>query len=166
MAVGINQSNFGRLIDFFSGRLDLEQRIIRVLHKKSFIEDPTRIIRAVRFEQRYKFTFEPQTLHLAYQAINNRMIEELSSARLKEELVLLLKEADPIPPLERLVYLGIWDYVFPETSFTEEILPSYQKNRDNGNNQQRSNGSWLKARSQISGVFRRDFSSPLRQFGA
>ncbi|MGI6064992.1 MAG: CCA tRNA nucleotidyltransferase [Bacillota bacterium] len=127
MALGINQSNFGRLIDFFSGKFDLEQKSIRVLHKKSFLEDPTRIIRAVRFEQRYKFTIEPQTLYLAYQAINNKMIEELSSARLKEELVLLIEEADPAPSLERLVDLGIWEQIFPETSFTEEIKSFFRE---------------------------------------
>ena len=57
MAMSINHAgnNFGRLVDFFHGEVDIEQEVISVLHSLSFVEDPTRIFRAIRFEQRYTF---------------------------------------------------------------------------------------------------------------
>lgn len=55
MAMQINQEHFGKLIDYFNSEEDLKNKKIRVLHALSFVEDPTRAFRAIRFEQRYKF---------------------------------------------------------------------------------------------------------------
>lgn len=114
MAVSINTGNFGELIDYFNGKEDLERRLVRVLYNLSFIEDPTRIIRAVRFEQRYGFTMEEQTLSFAKNAIDNNLVEELSFHRIREELALILHEIDPLPALRRLDDIGIWKRILPE----------------------------------------------------
>ena len=69
MAVALNRSNFGQLIDFFDGQRHLREGVISVLHKGSFIDDPTRIFRAVRFEQRYGFKIDKHTERLIKTAI-------------------------------------------------------------------------------------------------
>ncbi len=114
MAIRLNRSDFGDLIDFFNGRQDLEQKVIRVLYNLSFVEDPTRVLRAVRFEQRYRFHIESQTLALAKNAIANRLLQELSQERIRAELMLVLKEPDPNPVLRRMAELKIWPAVMPE----------------------------------------------------
>jgi tRNA nucleotidyltransferase (CCA-adding enzyme) len=114
MAVSINAESFGEMRDYFNGKEDLEKKLVRVLYNLSFIEDPTRIIRAVRFEQRYGFTMEEQTLSFAKHAIDNSLIEELSFHRIREELTLILHEIDPLPALRRLDDIGIWKRILPE----------------------------------------------------
>ncbi|HBK53892.1 MAG TPA: hypothetical protein DDZ44_08160, partial [Syntrophomonas wolfei] len=75
---------------YFGGRKDLEKGLIRILYNLSFVEDPTRIIRAIRFEQRYKFTIEDDTLRFAKDAIERRLLGKLSYKRIIQELILLL----------------------------------------------------------------------------
>ena len=65
MAVSLKGEDFGRLVDYFGGHRDLEGRVIRVLHNLSFIDDPTRIFRAIRYENRYGFRMDAHTLALA-----------------------------------------------------------------------------------------------------
>lgn len=95
MAVNINPDNFGQPLDLFNGQKDLQQAKIRVLHDNSFIDDPTRILRAIRFEQRYGFKIEPKSLKLMHNAIASGLLEKLSGARFKREFNLLLKEKQP-----------------------------------------------------------------------
>ncbi|TCP63785.1 tRNA nucleotidyltransferase (CCA-adding enzyme) [Heliophilum fasciatum] len=121
LAICLNQRRFGELIDFFCGQRDLEQGFIRVLYNLSFVEDPTRILRAIRFEQRYGFQIEPETLLFAREAIARQMIKELSYDRLFAELVLILSEANPAPALRRITELGIWQYLMPELVWTERV---------------------------------------------
>ena len=114
LAVCLNPGRFGELIDFFGGRRDIHKGLIRVLYNLSFVEDPTRILRAIRFEQRYKFTIEPDTLRFARDAIQRRMLGKLSYKRILRELVLILNEKDPIPALLRMNESGVWNYILPE----------------------------------------------------
>ncbi len=114
LAICLNPSRFGELIDYFGGRRDIQKRLIRVLYNLSFVEDPTRILRAIRFEQRYKFTIEPDTLRFAADAIKRRMLGKLSYKRILRELILILNEKDPIPALLRMTELGVWQYILPE----------------------------------------------------
>jgi len=107
MAIQLNARGYGRLVDFFGGQRDLEQGVVRVLHDRSFVEDPTRIIRAVRFEQRYGFRMDRETEQLLRSAVEARMLERVSSERIREELILLLKEERPLEPLLRLDELGV-----------------------------------------------------------
>lgn len=69
MAMCLNQNRWGQLVDEFGGLPDLRNKKIRVLHERSFLDDPTRILRSVRFEQRLNFTIEPGTLGFLQEAL-------------------------------------------------------------------------------------------------
>jgi len=91
MAIRLDQAHFGELLDPLNGQRDLEQKLIRVLHPRSFIDDPTRIFRALRYEQRYSFNLEPSTLNL----INPEsiaVISKISGERIRHELDLIFDE--------------------------------------------------------------------------
>jgi tRNA nucleotidyltransferase (CCA-adding enzyme) len=120
MAVRINPTFFGSLIDFFDGKPDLEHGLIRILHENSFIDDPTRVFRAIRFEQRLGFRLEPQTERLLKQAVGERLILRLSPARIREQLRLLFSEADPVSPALRANELGIFTCLHHQLNLTEE----------------------------------------------
>ncbi|GAB4273398.1 CBS domain-containing protein [Thermincola ferriacetica] len=122
MAIALSQKNFGELIDFFGGKRDLEEKVVRVLYNLSFVEDPTRILRAVRFEQRYGFTIEPQTLALAKGAIKAQILNKLSADRVREELKHILEETSPLGAIIRMKELGIWQFVLPQAMVDEEII--------------------------------------------
>jgi len=113
MAVSLNKDSFGDIVDFFGGREDLYRGQIRVLHNLSFIEDPTRILRAIRFEKRYQMNIEPQTMKLIKDAVRNKMLARLSSERVWEELKRIMLEPQPAPALARLMELQLWDSFFP-----------------------------------------------------
>jgi tRNA nucleotidyltransferase (CCA-adding enzyme) len=113
MAVSLNKDSFGDIVDFFGGREDLYRGQIRVLHNLSFIEDPTRMLRAIRFEKRYNMNIEPQTLKLIKDAVRNKMLSRLSSERVWEELKHIMLEPRPAPALARLMELQLWDSLFP-----------------------------------------------------
>lgn len=119
MAVALNPERFGELVDYFNGREDLQIGAIRVLHNLSFIEDPTRILRAIRFEQRYDMAVEPQTLRLIKEAVREKVISRLTTERMWGELKSILEEADPEHILDRMSELGVWEYLFPEITFWE-----------------------------------------------
>ena len=119
MAVALNPERFGELVDYFNGREDLQIGAIRVLHNLSFVEDPTRILRAARFEQRYDMVIEPQTLRLIKEAVREKVVSRLTNERMWGELKSILDEADPEHMLDRLDELGVWDYLFPEVTFWE-----------------------------------------------
>jgi len=108
MAVALSGERFGELLDYFGGLRDLEKRQIRVLHNLSFVEDPTRIFRGVRFEQRYGFRLESQTEILARRAVDMEIVGRLTNARVRDELVDIFSEPLPLPlkALERLEDLG------------------------------------------------------------
>lgn len=119
LALCLNPGKFGDLIDYFGGRKDLESGYIRILYNLSFIEDPTRILRAVRFEQRYQFTMEPDTLRFARDAIERHLLGKLSYKRIMQELLLLLSEKDPLPALNRILEIGVWEYILPEVDLAK-----------------------------------------------
>ena len=90
MAVSLKPETFGDLFDYFGGREDLDAGRIVVLHNLSFIEDPTRILRAIRYENRYGLRMDEHTLNLARACCAMDLVGDLSSARLRDELVILL----------------------------------------------------------------------------
>lgn len=92
MAISLNGNKRGALIDPFKGRKHLQKKIIRVLHDRSFMDDPTRIYRAARFEQRYGFAIEPRTEALIRQAIGLGMLDRLSDSRTAKEIGLIKLE--------------------------------------------------------------------------
>ncbi|MBN1913940.1 MAG: CCA tRNA nucleotidyltransferase [Candidatus Omnitrophica bacterium] len=111
MAISINKKNFGELLDFFGGSDDLRKKKIRVLHDLSFIDDPTRILRAVRFEQRYDFRLDKRTEKLLKQAIRLKMLDKVQPQRLRDELVLILKEGTAQKQLRRLGELSGFRFI-------------------------------------------------------
>ncbi|MFC1683567.1 CBS domain-containing protein [Candidatus Zixiibacteriota bacterium] len=118
MAIELSPERFGRLVDPFGGRQDLSRRVIRLMHNLSFVEDPTRIIRGVRFEGRYGFHMDGRTEHLLKVAARDGMLDRISGQRLREEILILLRERDPLPALRRLDRLGVWRSLSPELRLT------------------------------------------------
>jgi tRNA nucleotidyltransferase (CCA-adding enzyme) len=114
MAISLRGRDFGTLIDFFGGYRDLKEGVIRVLHNLSFIEDPTRIFRAVRYENRYGFRMDEQTRSFARSCVEMHLVGDLSSVRLRDELIALLSEADVEWTLGRLFELGVAREVHPK----------------------------------------------------
>jgi len=102
MAISISGENFGKLIDFFGGKVDLANKRIRVLHDLSFIDDPTRILRAIRFEKRYNFAIETETLKNLKNAVRLKMLERVEPQRMRDDLILVLKEEYPVRAIRRL----------------------------------------------------------------
>lgn len=100
MAISVNKKYFGELIDFYGGYRDLKKKIIRVMHDRSFIDDPTRIFRAVRFSARLGFKIEPHTRRLIKESVLNGMLGEVNRGRVRKEIELLLKEKRPLRCLE------------------------------------------------------------------
>jgi tRNA nucleotidyltransferase (CCA-adding enzyme) len=103
MAASLGE-DFGRIFDPHGGRADLEIRTIRVLHERSFVDDPTRIFRAVRYEARLGFPMDQQTERLAREGVGG--IGLLSPARMREEVVALLSEDKAERALDRLAELA------------------------------------------------------------
>lgn len=127
LAICLNSSKFGLLIDYFGGRKDLQKGLVRILYNFSFVEDPTRIIRAVRFEQRYNFSFEENTLRFAKDAIDRKLLGKLSYSRILHELILILNEREPIPAINRMQEIGVWDFIIPEVKLEEIDWDKFRK---------------------------------------
>jgi tRNA nucleotidyltransferase (CCA-adding enzyme) len=113
MAIGINQNSYGEVFDFYGGRRDLEKKTVRALHPLSFIDDPTRILRAMRFEKRLSFRMEPRTLAWIREALGRQMLFSVQKHRLRDELVLIFKEHRPVSVLKRLWELCGYSFISP-----------------------------------------------------
>ena len=121
LAIRLNAGRFGDLIDFFGGQRDLNEKTIRVLHSLSFVEDPTRVFRAVRFEQRYGFRLGKETLALIKGAVKMDLFHGLSSSRLSAELVLLLSEEEPRKIVARLGQLALLRFIHPALKWSTRL---------------------------------------------
>jgi tRNA nucleotidyltransferase (CCA-adding enzyme) len=119
LALCLNGEHSGELIDDQGGQEDLEAGLIRVLHPRSFQDDPTRLIRAVRYEQRYGFKIAPQTLALIPDALTQ--IALLSAERLRHEMDLILEEENAASMLTRLADLGLLRAVHPDLEWNQDI---------------------------------------------
>ena len=106
LALALNPDQFGILIDYFHGLEDLQAGIVRILHQFSFVEDPTRILRAARFASRFGFKLDDNTAELARHAIAMGIFDNLAGARMKEELRLILASPIRLTALEILSALG------------------------------------------------------------
>ena len=113
MAVALNAAAWGKIKDPFNGRADLRSKKIRVLHDKSFMDDPTRVLRAARFAGRLRFTVAPGTLKLIKEAVRAGAVEALKVQRYSKESDKILKEDDPAPALE---YLNAWGIIKADPS--------------------------------------------------
>lgn len=122
IAASLNPGTFGALIDFFSGYRDITDGIIRVLHDGSFIDDPTRIFRAVRFEQRFNFKIDEHTMGLIKNAVNLKMFEKVEKQRIRDEIIQILKERNPIKALLRMDELHEFRFIHPKIKLTKRVL--------------------------------------------
>ncbi|MBI3040909.1 MAG: CCA tRNA nucleotidyltransferase [Chloroflexi bacterium] len=111
MAIALTSSRYGQLLDPYGGRNDLEHKLIRILHDKSFIDDATRIWRGLRYEQRLDFQFEPNTLRLLRRDIP--LLDTISGDRIRHELELILKEAFPEKSLRHADELKVLSKLHP-----------------------------------------------------
>ncbi|WP_339133250.1 MAG: CBS domain-containing protein [Candidatus Electrothrix sp. GW3-4] len=114
MAIHLNPERFGLLVDFFNSQNDLKERRIRVLHNLSFVEDPTRIFRAVRFEQRLDFQISRHTEKLMRNAVRMHMYEKFSGPRFFSELKLIFSEDHPLASLRRLDAFNLFPVLWPD----------------------------------------------------
>ena len=101
------------VLDCHGGLADLRQGLIRTLHAKSFVDDPTRIFRAVRYEQRFGFRLEPATGEQVRSALEQRCVDAVSGDRLRHELERIFSEERPAPALKRAEELGVLAAVHP-----------------------------------------------------
>ena len=120
MAISINKADFGRSVDFYGGLRDLKKRHIRILHDLSFCDDPTRILRAIRFEQRYNFKIEHRTLKLLRKAVSLKFLDKVEPQRIRDDLILLLKEKDPLRNIRRLEKLAGLSFINKKLSLTRK----------------------------------------------
>ncbi|MEZ5099491.1 MAG: hypothetical protein R3C15_06745 [Thermoleophilia bacterium] len=120
MAVALHGTAFGHLVDPFGGRADLEARTLRVLHSLSFVDDPTRIFRGVRYEARYGFRLDPATERLARSCVEMGLVGAVSPARVRDELLPLLAEDAAARAVARLGSLGLAPALHPRLTADEE----------------------------------------------
>jgi tRNA nucleotidyltransferase (CCA-adding enzyme) len=120
LAIQLNPKAFGELIDFFGGIKDIKEKIIRVLHNLSFVEDPTRVFRAIRFEQRFGFQIGKHTQNLMKNAMKVGFLERLSGGRVLSELILILQEEDPLPALKRMRDFNLFPFLHGNLKFDEQ----------------------------------------------
>jgi len=113
LAICINEGRFGTLTDYFGGRHDIQKRVVRVLHNLSFVEDPTRVFRAIRFEQRLGFTIAPHTENLIRSAVRMDVVGKVGGRRLANELEQILREKEPLGAISRMGALGLLSFIHP-----------------------------------------------------
>ncbi|NIO05830.1 MAG: CBS domain-containing protein [Proteobacteria bacterium] len=130
LAIRLNEVQFGELIDFFGALQDVKEKTIRVLHSLSFVEDPTRIFRAFRFEQRLDFQLGKHTQNLLRNAVKMGFLEKLSGGRIFAELLQILKENDPARVLKRLEEYGLLRIINPNLVFTQDRAILFERIRN------------------------------------
>jgi tRNA nucleotidyltransferase (CCA-adding enzyme) len=131
MAICLDRERYGELLDYYGGERDLQNGQVRVLHNLSFVEDPTRILRAVRFEQRLAFQIEKRTAELIDDAVE--LLDHVTGERLRHELFLLLAEAQPEKGLERLEQFGALVYIHPSLRFNRDLGLLFSRLRERVN---------------------------------
>ncbi len=112
LAIRLDPQRWGELLDFYGGKADLDAGVVRVLHSLSFIDDPTRILRAARFEARLGFHLDLQSESLIANALP--MLDRITGGRIRHELDLIFREAQPEAALDRLQALGALGHIHPE----------------------------------------------------
>lgn len=122
LAIRLSPDHFGTLIDFFSAQRDLKDKAIRIIHNLSFVEDPTRAFRAIKFEQRFGFTIGKLTAGLIKNAVKMGFFKRLSGLRIFSELKQILEEENPIPAIIRLFDYRLMAVVHPDIQLNKELI--------------------------------------------
>ncbi len=124
MAIRLDGAQQGTLIDLYGGESDLYSGMLRVLHDRSFEDDPTRLLRGARFEQRFNFTFAYDTERIIPSALP--MIDRVSGDRIRHELELIFRETQPLKALTRLDQLGVLPQIDHELHVDEWVAARFQ----------------------------------------
>jgi tRNA nucleotidyltransferase (CCA-adding enzyme) len=124
IAVGLTSDDLGHLYDPFGGVADMEAGVVRVLHERSFLDDPTRLLRAVRYATRLGFALDPETERLAREAVAADALSTVSGARIRDELMDLLRETDAPSGIERMRELEIHSALHPDLDPDPELVAS------------------------------------------
>ncbi len=136
--INISPKNFGEITDIYSGIKDIKNKTVKVLHDISFIDDPTRILRAIKFATRFNFTIDPHTQKLIKEAVDKNIFASLSGKRFFTELEYILKEKDPVLPLIKLFEYKIMQNIHADIASNagalsflnriKEVISLYKKN--------------------------------------
>ncbi len=121
LAIRLNTPHFGELVDGCGGRQDLRDKTIRVLHDRSFFEDPTRVFRAIRFEQRLDFRLSKETAILIKEAVHRKLVHRLSPSRLTDAILQALSEREPAKVLARLADFHLLQCIHPQLKWSPEL---------------------------------------------
>ncbi len=113
MAIKLNRNEFGEFVDPLNGKADLEKGIIRVIHEKSFQDDPTRIFRAIRYEQRYGLRLDENTKNLLKTAAKEDFLSTITKERLRNEILLILNEGNSADIINRAQQFNLIRYIHP-----------------------------------------------------
>lgn len=127
LAISLNDNTYGELLDYFYGKKDLIDRKIKVLHDASFIEDPLRIFRAIRFKHRLNFEIEENTWDLAKRAVESGIFNNITIERVIEELYYIFKEDNNVAMLQDLNKLNILKKIFPEINSWNSVYYLFKK---------------------------------------
>jgi tRNA nucleotidyltransferase (CCA-adding enzyme) len=120
LAVKLNPGSFGNLIDYFGGLRDIKEGIIRVIHNLSFVEDPTRVFRALRFESRFNFKISKHTYYLIKNAIKMNVFSLIKGPRILNEIELIFQEEEIIKIMDRIDELQLMKYINPKNQWKEQ----------------------------------------------
>lgn len=129
MAIHLNPDTFGTLVDFFNCQNDLKDRQIRILHNLSFVEDPTRIFRAIRFEQRMGFRIGRHTEKLIKNAVKMELFDRFFGHRFFNELTSILSEENPLPAISRMADLGLLRFLHPTLRIDQKLTMILEETR-------------------------------------
>jgi tRNA nucleotidyltransferase (CCA-adding enzyme) len=121
MAINLNPEKFGTLVDFFNSQTDIKERRIRILHNLSFVEDPTRIFRAIRFEQRMGFVIGKHSEKLIKNAVKMNLFNRFFGHRCFTELKLIFSEENPIPAIRRMAEFDLLKFILPGLKFDKRM---------------------------------------------
>src|SRR5215204_3152127 len=124
MAVGLSGDDLGHLYDPFGGVADMDAGVVRVLHERSFLDDPTRLLRALRYAARLGFELDRETERLAREAVAADALSTVSGARIRDELMDLLRETDAPADIERMRELEIHSGLHPELEPDPDLVAS------------------------------------------
>jgi tRNA nucleotidyltransferase (CCA-adding enzyme) len=119
LALRLDGRHYGDLYDYWGGLNDLKQKKVRVLHSLSFVDDPTRMLRAIRFEQRFGFKIEKRTLELMNEALP--LLKQISGQRLRHEFDLIFSEKEPIKMMQRLQELELLSAIHPDLKWQNAL---------------------------------------------
>jgi tRNA nucleotidyltransferase (CCA-adding enzyme) len=122
LAIQLNPGSFAKLIDFYSAQKDIKDRVVRVLHNLSFVEDPTRVFRAIRFEQRFGFTIGKLTESLIENAVKMDFFKRLSGRRVFSELRQILEEENPVRAVGRLQDYNLLKVIHPSIEYSKDLI--------------------------------------------